>query len=356
MRSMAQFCIKDLHDATPSETAPENPITGQIWIDVSSSPPVAKVWNGTEWEAQNESAKLREAVELLILKNTEFRERIAELDAYSGAENDSICALNDRMELIERYVQELAELVAANDVSGVEREVTAIRGTGMNEIANSSGLNGLSGWETFGGVDIDRSIETRLNTSSGACFMLGERMQLLKRVTGLVTDAPYALAFRIKRTANASFVASLVTGGNIVHRIDSMKANIWTTVEYVFDCAPDGTIEINIEGIAGDVFVGDFVLTLGNRPRAWTPHPLETYTDCRRIDDTGITLNSGNERSVSITHSRISVASGSAEGFAADAAGMRTKNAAVSGTVMHGKLMVMPCDPASGGADIYLLD
>lgn len=45
MRSMAQFCIKDLHDATPSEMPPEDPITGQLWIDISVSPPVTKVWN-----------------------------------------------------------------------------------------------------------------------------------------------------------------------------------------------------------------------------------------------------------------------------------------------------------------------
>ena len=356
MRSMAQFCIKDIHDAAPSETAPENPMTGQIWIDISVSPPVAKVWNGTEWETQNESKKLRETIEVLLAKQTELRNRLAELDAYSGAENDSISALNDRMELTEGDIRELAELVAANDVTGVEEAVAAIRGTGMNEITNSSGLNGLTGWTAVGNVLVDRSMETRLNTASGSCFKLGADMALSKRLTGLIPNAQYALAFRLRRTSQGSVTIGLFAGGNPAERLDGRKADIWNNAEYVFEDAPDGTIEILVETASGDVYVGDFVLTIGNRPRAWTPHPLETYSDCRRIDDSGITLSSGNERSVSITHSRITVAKGGAEGFAADAAGLKTKDAAVSGTLTHGKLMIVPCYPASDGADIYLLD
>lgn len=356
MRSMAQFCIKDLHDAAPSETAPENPITGQIWTDISVSPPVAKVWNGTEWVQQNDAALLKESLNQLLLKQTELRERLAELDAYSGAENDSISALNDRLESLERDVSELAELVAENDVTGIEKDLAAIRGTGKNEITNSSGLNGLTGWTASNGVVVDRNIETRLNTASGACFKLGTDMTLEKRTTGLIVDEPYALAFRLRRTTNAAFNVALFAGGNRVTRIDVVKPNIWSTIEFVFDSAPDGTIGISVEATAGDVFIGDFVLTVGDRPRAWTPHPSETYTDSRQIDDNGITLHEGSEKKVTITGSVLSIVKNTEEGFAADADGLRTKNAAISGTVKHSKIMVVPCDPASGGADIYLLD
>lgn len=356
MRSMAQFCIKDLHDAAPSETVPENPITGQIWIDISVSPPEAKVWNGTEWEPQNGSAKLRESIELLLLKNTELRDRIAELDAYSGAENDVISALNDRMDLLDRDVRELAELVAEHDVTALEKGLDAIRGTGQNEITNSSGLNRLFGWSSTGNVTVDRSIDTRLNTASGACFKLGADMTLSKKLTGLIPDAPYALAFRMRRTTQGAATIGFFAGGNSVARIDSVKPNIWTTVEHVFEDAPDGTLEIRIETETGDVFVGDFVLTVGKRPRAWTPHPLETYTAKRKIDDTGVELSEGSERKATITASGLSIVKSSEEGFSADAEGLRTKNAAVSGTITHGKIMVVPCDPASGGADIYLLN
>ena len=109
MRSMAQFCIKDLHDATPSETPPENPVTGQLWIDISVSPPVTKVWNGTEWEQQNGIARILAAVDAIRVKNDELRDALMELGLYSGTENESIQAVNERVDGLEAAVASLEE-------------------------------------------------------------------------------------------------------------------------------------------------------------------------------------------------------------------------------------------------------
>ena len=46
MRAIAQITITVDTDVVSSETPPENPYTGQLWVDISQAPPQTKVWNG----------------------------------------------------------------------------------------------------------------------------------------------------------------------------------------------------------------------------------------------------------------------------------------------------------------------
>ena len=356
MRSMGQICIKDLHDVTPSETAPEDPITGQIWIDISTSPPVTKVWNGTEWVLQNDAAKLREAIDSLISKNTELRERIAELDAYSGAENDSIAILNNRIVELESRLASLSTTVARNDVSAVEEELEAIRGSGRNEITNSSGMYGFVGWSSTGIVTVDTSIDTRLNTTSGSCFKAESGSTLSKKVTDLRTDCKYALSFRAKLPDRATVLIELYAGGRCVHAISALKPNIWNDVEYVFDEAPDGTIEIMISHLDGAAYFGDFVLTVGNRPRRWTPHPEEFLAGSTRVDKAGLAIEDGTGGTVTVSDTGFVSLKNDTECAALDAEGLRAKTVRVTDSDTVRKLLIVPCSNASDGADIYLLD
>ena len=39
MRAIGQFTITNICDVVASETAPENPYVGQLWVDTSVSPP-----------------------------------------------------------------------------------------------------------------------------------------------------------------------------------------------------------------------------------------------------------------------------------------------------------------------------
>ena len=39
MKAIGQFTITNICDVVASETAPENPYVGQLWVDTSASPP-----------------------------------------------------------------------------------------------------------------------------------------------------------------------------------------------------------------------------------------------------------------------------------------------------------------------------
>ena len=40
MRSQAQYTIYSLNDVYTGSTAPQNPYTGQLWVDTSKNPPL----------------------------------------------------------------------------------------------------------------------------------------------------------------------------------------------------------------------------------------------------------------------------------------------------------------------------
>ena len=49
MIASAQFTIISLCDVVTSDTPPENPYEGQLWVDTSVTPPETKIWDGNEW-------------------------------------------------------------------------------------------------------------------------------------------------------------------------------------------------------------------------------------------------------------------------------------------------------------------
>ena len=54
MIAAAQFTIISLCDVVTSDTPPENPYEGQLWVDTSVTPPETKIWDGNEWVVQND--------------------------------------------------------------------------------------------------------------------------------------------------------------------------------------------------------------------------------------------------------------------------------------------------------------
>ena len=66
MRAIGQITIKNICDVVASETAPENPYVGQLWVDLSVSPPETMVWNGVEWVVQNDLSNGESAAEIKV--------------------------------------------------------------------------------------------------------------------------------------------------------------------------------------------------------------------------------------------------------------------------------------------------
>ena len=59
MIASAQFTIISLCDVVTSDTPPENPYEGQLWVDTSVTPPETKIWDGNEWMVQNDIETIR---------------------------------------------------------------------------------------------------------------------------------------------------------------------------------------------------------------------------------------------------------------------------------------------------------
>lgn len=75
-KAVAQFTIYDLYDITASSTAPENPLTDQMWLDSSVIPPVLKMWDGTKWVIVNDYSGEIETVTENIATLTQESDRI----------------------------------------------------------------------------------------------------------------------------------------------------------------------------------------------------------------------------------------------------------------------------------------
>ena len=66
MIASAQFTIISLCDVVTSDTPPENPYEGQLWVDTSVTPPETKIWDGNEWVVQNDIETIRTTISILI--------------------------------------------------------------------------------------------------------------------------------------------------------------------------------------------------------------------------------------------------------------------------------------------------
>ena len=66
MRAVAQFTITHICDVVTSDTAPENPYVGQLWVNTATVPPETMVWDGLGWVVQNNLEELRAPLRYII--------------------------------------------------------------------------------------------------------------------------------------------------------------------------------------------------------------------------------------------------------------------------------------------------
>ena len=72
MIASAQFTIISLCDVVTSDTPPENPYEGQLWVDTSVTPPETKIWDGNEWVVQNDIETIRTTISILTEKDAQW--------------------------------------------------------------------------------------------------------------------------------------------------------------------------------------------------------------------------------------------------------------------------------------------
>ena len=95
MRAIGQITITNICDVVASDTPPENPYIGQLWVDTSVNPPETKVWNGDSWEVQNDLETIRVVISTLTTKTAELQSTIDGLNSYVGSMTQTIETITD---------------------------------------------------------------------------------------------------------------------------------------------------------------------------------------------------------------------------------------------------------------------
>lgn len=224
---------------------------------------------------------------------------------------------------------------------------------GINNIRNSSGLNGVSDdWSYTGSVVAQQTADAVNNTASGSMFRL--RVGTLSQEITVLQGKEYTLTFKAKRgTANRCYVL-INNGGNDTFIFDEQAINN-TWAEYSLTFTAAGNTVTLTAGTAGYyLYVADFMLAEGSQKQNWTPAPNEIYTENVKIDRRGINItNSESSTETIIDHTQFAVKHAGAVVLTVnkDLTTLRKTEVTDELTVGKGKFV-----PQSAGLDIVLLD
>ena len=224
---------------------------------------------------------------------------------------------------------------------------------GINNIRNSSGLNGVSDdWSYTGSVVAQQTADAVNNTASGSMFRL--RVGTLAQEITVLQGKEYTLTFKAKRgTANRCYVL-INNGGNDTFIFDEQAINnTWAEYSLTFSAAGN-TVTLTAGTTGYYLYVADFMLAEGSQKQNWTPAPNEIYTENVKIDRRGINItNSESSTETIIDHTQFAVKHAGAVVLTVnkDLTTLRKTEVTDELTVGKGKFV-----PQSAGLDIVLLD
>lgn len=194
------------------------------------------------------------------------------------------------------------QTVLAGDVETLETTVSQLRQTvesltlsytsktagGINNIRNSSGLNGVSDdWSYSGSVVAQQTAEAINNTSSGSLFRL--RIATLSQEITVLRGKKYTLTFRARAATSNRCYALLNNGGNDTYIFDTQASGSWTDYVLTFTASGD-TVTLTAGTTGYYLYVADFMLVEGEQKTHWSPAPNEIYTTNVKIDRRGINI------------------------------------------------------------------
>lgn len=177
---------------------------------------------------------------------------------------------------------------------------------GINNIKNSSGLNGVSDdWSYTGSVVAQQTADAVNNTTAGSMFRL--RIATLSQEITVINGQSYTLTFKAKcGTANRCYTL-INNGGNDTYIFDKQASGGWEEYSITFTAAGN-SITITAGTTGYYLYVADFMLVEGEQKSYWTPAPNEIYTENVKIDRRGINItNSQSSTETIIDHTQFAV-------------------------------------------------
>lgn len=191
--------------------------------------------------------------------------------------------LTGDVETLETTVSQLRQTVESLTLS-----YTSKTAGGINNIRNSSGLNGVSDdWSYSGSVVAQQTAEAFNNTSSGSLFRL--RIATLSQEITVLRGKKYTLTFHARAATSNRCYALLNNGGNDTYIFDTQASGSWTDYALTFTALGD-TVTLTAGTTGYYLYVADFMLVEGEQKTHWSPAPNEIYTTNVKIDRRGINI------------------------------------------------------------------
>ena len=362
MRAIGQITITNICDVVASEVPPEDPYTGQLWVDTSLSPPETKIWNGAEWEIQNDVETLRTTISLLTTKSADLQNTIDGLNSYIGTMTETIETITDELGSEHETVLDMQAQMSLlqQTIDGLTVRVTNQYAGGQNFIKNSAGLNGVSDdWIKSGTVTVDNSTDIQNNTTSDSCFVLGTSTTFKQTVSGLVIGQSYAFSLRAKKTTSgySSYIRVQYNGNKYAYIFNKSTSFDWTDYSLVIDDITDSTISFQIYNRYDSLYVSDIMMVEGPTVHNWTPAPNEIYTNEVKIDKRGIAVsNSASSQRTVITNTEFAGYYNEEIIFTLNKDETQTKKTTVDGELTVGMTKFVPMPTATDGLNIVVLD
>ena len=361
MTAVAQYTIINLNDVVSSDTPPENPYVGQLWVNTAVVPPETMVWDGLGWAVQNGLESLRETVSTHTTRFGEFQNSVDGLNSYVGTLTETVETLEDDLGNEQSKVLEMQSQVSElqHSVDGLTVTVQEQFAGGINYIKNSAGLNGITDdWTTSGTVSTDNSTDVQSNTTSDSCFVLGDSSTLTQVITGVVPGS-YAISIRAKKTGAGytSYFRVQYNGNKYAYLFNRTATFDWTEFSAVINDVQDGTITVYAYNRLASLYLSDIILTEGTSVHKWTPAPNEIYTTEVKIDRRGIEVsNADSAQRTVINNTEFSGYYNEEKIFTLNKDETITKKTTVDGELTVGKTKFVPMPTATEGLNIVILD
>lgn len=202
-----------------------------------------------------------------------------ELDTYLNGEDGQLTVLS----------KNIADI--RSTIDGLNLDFSeAFRG-GINYVANSSGLNGLSDdWEITGGTVVTlQSADTKNTTVANSCFRLSTGAKLTQTIDNALLGEPYTISARVRKDGDLLSEVYVIYNGDTVGKLfSSSETANWDKYEITIDGIQSNTLQFVAETRSDYLYVADIMVCEGTTAKAWTPAPDEIYTSGVSIDKRGI--------------------------------------------------------------------
>lgn len=186
MRSQAQYTIYSLNDVYTGTSVPQNPYTGQLWVDTSRSPPITKVYNGSAWKEQNGTDTIKSNVQTLTTKQATFETNLNGLTSTVSTHTDQIASLGND---IDDAFDEIDTI--SDDVSSLHQTASEISAE-VSSKANSTYGNSSSsfGWKLqSSGFELYSNSKTVMKVNTAGLEVNGKITSVESAIAGFTLSS-----------------------------------------------------------------------------------------------------------------------------------------------------------------------